>query len=96
MKWIENREILTKTVEICKKLYVWLLVCECVCVFVCGSCNCVLLCVYVWEVYSAYVYEGKCTARCFYRMLVVCVSYFATLLLGKNTSSISVCVGDYN
>ena len=43
---------------------------------VCLGCSCVLSCVYMWVVYSACVYEGTCATHSFYRMLVICVSYF--------------------
>ena len=60
-----------------------LYLCVCVCVCVCVGYSCALLCVYVWVVYSACVWEGTCAARCFYRMLVVDVSDIATVLSRK-------------
>ena len=61
-----------------------------------GVCVCVCVCIYVWVVYSAYACEGPCAAHCFYQIFVINVSYVATLLSGKMSLSISVCVGDYN
>ena len=65
--------------------FVGILTCACVCVRVCVCVGyiCVLLCVYVWVVYCACVYDGTCAARCFYRMLVVNVSDIATVLSGN-------------
>ena len=41
-------------------------VCECVCgVCVCVGCNSELLCVYVWVIYNAYVYEDICAVPFF-------------------------------
>ena len=104
-KWNESKieKYSKKPLGLCMNLYVCLWVCVCVCV--CVGYSCVLLSVYVWVVYSAFVCEGTCAVCCFYQRLVFNVllqfdpgfkrpAYLATLKSSDRTKQ-SVCGWQY-